>query len=325
MSMAATAIRLHQYGGPEVLRLDQVAVDPPKPGDVQIRQTAIGVNFIDIYQRTGLYALPSLPAILGSEAAGVVTALGDGVTNLSVGTRVAYGTIPGAYASVRNVPADRIVAVPDAISDAAAASMMLKGMTVRYLFLETFRVTPQTVILFHAAAGGVGLIACQWARAIGAKMIGTVGSAAKAEFARANGCAHVIDTSREDFVARVKELTQGRGVDVVYDSVGRDTYKGSLECLRAKGVFVSFGNSSGPVPSFDLALLKGSLFATRPSLFAYTANHDDLAANARDVFAMLETGAVMAVTNHTYRLSEAATAHHDLESRKTTGSLVLVP
>jgi NADPH:quinone reductase len=270
------AIRIHSYGGPEALKFEEISVGAPGPGEVRIVQKAIGINYIDVYQRTGLYKLPSLPAVLGLEGAGDVVEVGAGVDDLKVGDRVAYASCPGAYATERLAPADRLIKLPDTINYDTAAAMMLQGMTVRYLFRETYSVVPGTVMLFHAAAGGVGLIACQWARALGATMIGTVSSPEKAALAKLNGCTHVIISKSEDFVARVHEITGGKGCDVAYDSVGRDTYQGSLACLKPKGLWVSFGNSSGPVPPFDLALLKGSLFATRPSLFAYTASRQGL-------------------------------------------------
>ena len=319
------AIRIQDYGGPEALQFVSVDVAAPGPGEVRIAQKAIGINYIDIYQRTGLYKLAALPAILGMEGAGDVTEVGAGVTDLKIGDRVAYASSLGAYASERIAPADRMVKLPDAISYETAAAMMLQGMTVRYLFRETYKVGPSTVMLFHAAAGGVGLIACQWVRALGATMIGTVSSDEKAALAKANGCSHVINTKTEDFVARVSEITGGKGCDVVYDSVGKDTYQGSLTCLKQKGLWVSFGNSSGPVPPLDLALLKGSLFATRPSLFAYTASRQELLANAAELFDVVSSGKVKIAVNHTYALRDAANAHRDLEARKTTGSIVLIP
>ena len=318
------AIRIHAYGGPENLKFEDHSVSAPGAGEVRILQKAIGINYIDVYQRTGLYKLPALPAVLGLEGAGEIVAIGDGVSDLKVGDRVAYAGCAGAYAEERLAPADRMVKLPDAISFETGAAMMLQGMTVRYLMRQTYTVGPKTVMLFHAAAGGVGLIACQWARALGATMIGTVSSDEKAALARQNGCTHVINTRAEDFVARVAEITEGKGCDVVYDSVGKDTYQGSLQCLKPKGLWVSFGNASGPVPPFDLTLLKGSLFATRPSLFAYTASRQDLLDNAADLFGMVTSGKIKIATHHRYALSEAAAAHRDLEARKTTGSIVLV-
>lgn len=321
----AQAIRIHAYGGPEVLSCETVAMAEPGAGEIRLKQHAIGVNYIDIYQRTGLYKLPALPATLGVEAAGDVIAIGPGVQDFRVGDRVAYASVPGAYATERNLPAGRAIKLPDAISYETAAAMMLQGMTVRYLFRETFPVTAKTVMLFHAAAGGVGLIACQWARALGATMIGTVSSEAKAELARANGCTHVIVTPRENFVSRVKEITDGAGCDVVYDSIGKDTFPGSLDCLKPKGLWVSFGNASGPVPPFELSSLKGSLFATRPSLFAYTEKREDLLANARELFAEVENQRIRIAVHKHYPLAGAAAAHRDLEARRTTGSIVLLP
>lgn len=319
------AIRLHATGGPEVLRLDDIDLPPPAAGEVRIRQHAIGLNFIDTYQRSGLYKLASLPAVLGMEGAGDVTAVGEGVTAFKPGDRVAYGTELGGYAEERNIRADRLVPLPDAIGYETAAAMMLRGMTVRYLFRETYEVRPGTVMLFHAAAGGVGLIACLWAKALGATLIGTVGSPEKAELAKAHGCTHVIDYRRENFVERVRKITNGQGCDVVYDSIGRDTFPASLDCLKPKGLWVSFGNASGPVPPFDLGLLKGSLFATRPSLMPYTDTADALRANAADLFAQVAAGTIVIRVNQSYALGDAATAHRDLEARQTTGSSILIP
>ena len=319
------AIRIHEHGGPEVLRYEDVEVGKPGPGQVRLKQTAIGVNYIDTYQRSGLYKLPALPAVLGMEGAGVVVETGEGVTDLKPGDRIAYASCPGAYAAERLAPADRLVKLPGSISNETAAAMMLQGMTVRYLFRETFKVGPETVMLFHAAAGGVGLIACQWARALGATIIGTTSSAEKASLATANGCTHVINYKTENFVDRVKDITGGKGCDVVYDSIGKDTFPGSLDCLKPKGLWVSFGNASGPVPPFELTALKGSLFATRPSLFAYTAERAALLANASELFEMVGSGKVKIAVNHSYSLSKTADAHRDLEGRKTTGSIVLIP
>ena len=319
------AIRIHNYGGPEALRFEDVLIGEPGAGEVRLRQKAIGVNYIDTYQRSGLYPLASLPAILGLEGAGDVVEVGDGVEELKPGDRVAYAGCPGGYAEERLAPADRLIKLPETIAYDTAAAMMLQGMTVRYLFRETYVVGPKTVMLFHAAAGGVGLIACQWARALGATMIGTVSSGEKAELARANGCTHVINSKKEDFVARVQQITNGQGCDVVYDSIGKDTFPESLACLKPKGLWVSFGNASGPVPPFDLSQLKGSLFATRPSLFAYTSTRSELLANAQDLFAMVASGKVKIAVNHRYPLDAAADAHRDLEARNTTGSIVLIP
>lgn len=319
------AVTLAACGGPANMAFDEVQVGAPGPGEVRLRQHAVGVNFIDIYQRTGLYQLSALPAVLGMEGAGEIVAVGSGVTDLEVGDRVAYAGCNGAYAEERLAPAGRMVKLPDEISYETAAAMMLQGMTVRYLLRETYRVSDRTVMLFHAAAGGVGLIACQWARALGATMIGTVSSDEKAERAKAFGCTHVINTKKEDFVGRVAEITGSKLCDVVYDSVGKDTYLGSLACLKPKGVWVSFGNASGPVPPFELTLLKGSLFATRPSLFAYTAEREDLLANAGDLFDMVAGGKIEIAVNHRYALKDAAEAHRALEARETTGSIVLIP
>lgn len=321
------AIRIHGTGGPEVLTWEAVEVGEPGPGEVRIRQTAIGLNYIDTYHRSGLYKLAVLPAVIGMEGAGRVEAVGPGVSEFKVGDRVAYGTALGAYAEARVIAADRLVKLPDSISDATAASIMLQGMTVRYLLRETYPCSADTVMLFHAAAGGVGLIACQWAKAIGATMIGTVGSDEKAALAKAAGCTHVINYRTEDYVARVREITGGAMCDVVYDGVGKDTFPSSLDCLKPKGLWVSFGNASGPVPAFDMALLsaKGSLFATRPTLMTYTARREDLVANAADLFSMIEKGAIKVEPSRSYALRDAAQAHRDLEARLTTGSIVLIP
>jgi NADPH2:quinone reductase len=319
------AIRIHGYGGPEALSWDEVTVPNPGPGEVVLRQHAVGVNFIDIYNRTGLYKLPAFPATLGSEAAGEVIEVGPGVATVKVGDRVAYAGPIGAYAEVRIVAAERLVKLPEAIDYDTAAAMLLQGMTVRYLLRETYKVSSETVMLLHAASGGVGLIACQWARALGATIIGTVSSDEKATLAKANGCTHTIVTKREDFVARVGELTHGKGCDVVYDSVGKDTFPQSLDCLKPMGLWVSFGNSSGPVPPFPLTALKGSLFATRPSLLAYTATTEALDQNAAELFGMVLDGKIKIAVNHRYPLRATADAHRDLEARRTTGSIILVP
>ncbi len=324
----AMAIRMYETGGPEVLRWEEVDPVRPGPGEVLIRHEAVGLNFIDVYHRTGLYPLPSLPATPGLEGAGVIEEVGPGVTRLRVGDRVAYaGLPPGAYAQVRTIPAHRLVRLPDGISTRRGAAIMLQGMTARYLLKGCCRVRTGDTILIHAAAGGVGLIVCQWAHYLGATVIGTVGSAEKAELARRHGCDHPIEYRREDLVARVREITEGRGVDVVYDSVGRDTFEKSLDCLRPMGMMVSFGQSSGPVPPVDLAALaaRGSLFITRPSLMTYTAERKDLLAHARDLFRVIEKGAVKVEIRQTYPLSEAARAHEDLENRCTRGSSILIP
>jgi NADPH2:quinone reductase len=322
------AIRIHAVGGPEVLVWETVALGGPGPGEVRLRQTAVGVNFIDIYHRTGLYPLPRLPAVLGMEGAGVVEAVGPGVADLHVGQRVAYAGLPvGAYAESRLMPADRLVRLPDAIDDVRAAAMMLKGMTAQYLLRRTYPVQPGDAVLVHAAAGGVGLLLCQWAAHLGATVIGTVGSAAKAELAKAHGCHHTILYDREDVPARVREITGGEGVAVAYDSVGKATFMASLDSLRPLGMMASFGNSSGPLGPFDPALLaqRGSLFFTRPSLMHYTAKVADLRASAADLFDMVMSGKLKVEVNQTYALKDAARAHRDLEARMTTGSTVLVP
>ena len=321
------AIRVHRYGGPEVLHFEEVEVGDPGPGQVRIRQMAVGLNFIDVYGRTGLYAQPSLPFIPGMEAAGVVTAIGEGVRDLKVGRRVAYAGEIGAYTEERLVTADRVVEVPNNIDDQVAASIMLKGMTAQYLLRRTYKVGAKTTLLFHAAAGGVGLIACQWAASLGATVIGTVGSAGKALIARAHGCAHVINYREEDFVTMVKAYTDGKGVDVVYDSIGKDTFPASLDCLQPLGLWVSFGQASGPVPEFKITLLsqKGSLFATRPSIGSYTATRKDLVETAKDLFDVVSSGKVRIGVNQTYPLADAARAHADLEARLTTGSTLLLP
>lgn len=322
------AIRIHEYGGPEVLRWEEVEVGDPGPGQLRVRHAAVGLNYIDVYHRTGLYPLPALPWTLGMEGAGRVEAAGEGVTEFKVGDRVAYASPPvGAYAEVRLIPADRAVALPDAIDDQTAAAMMLQGMTAHYLLRRTYRVQPGDTILLHAAAGGVGLIASQWARHLGATVIGTVGSDEKAELARAHGCHYVIVYTRENFTQRVREITDGQGVAAVYDSVGQATFMGSLDCLRRLGMMVSFGNASGPVPPFDPGILaaKGSLFLTRPSLMAYTAERADLLVSATELFEVVGGGAVKIEVHQTYPLAETAQAHRDLEARKTTGSTVLLP
>ena len=323
----AKAIRIHQTGGPEVLRYEDVEVGDPGHGQVRIRHTAIGVNFIDTYHRTGLYSL-ALPAVLGSEGAGVVEAVGQGVAHVKKGDRVAYGGgAPGSYSEARVMPADRLVRLPDAIDDRHAAGAMLKGLTAQYLVRRTYPVKAGETVLVQAAAGGVGLITCQWLKALGATVIGTVGSDEKAKLARAHGCDHAIVYTREDFVARVKEITKGAGVPVVYDSVGKSTFQGSLDCLRPRGLMVTFGNASGPVPPLDLLQLsqRGSLFITRPTLVHYTADRQELEAAARELFEMIQSGKVKIEISAAYPLAEAARAHRDLEARKTTGSLVLLP
>ena len=321
------AIRVHQYGGPEALKWEEVAVGDPGPGEIRIRQTAIGLNYIDVYVRTGLYPQPALPFIPGMEGAGVVTAVGEGVRDLKIGRRVAYAGPVGAYAQERLIAADRVVRIPEGVSDETAAAIMLKGMAAQYLLRRTYKVGPETTLLFHAAAGGVGTIACQWAASLGATVIGTVGSVGKALIARSHGCTHVINYREEDVVARVKELTKGEGVDVVYDSVGKDTFPASLDCLKRRGMWVSFGQSSGPVPEFRINLLaqKGSLFATRPALGDYIGTRKELVSAANDLFGVIAKGKVRVAINQTYRLAEAERAHRELEERLTTGLTVLVP
>ena len=321
------AIRIHQTGGPEVLQWESVTVGEPGPGEARVRHTAVGLNYIDTYHRSGLYKLP-LPSGIGLEAAGVVEAVGPGVTDIAKGDRVAYcGGPPGSYAELRVMPADKLVKLPDNVSDRSAATLMLKGLTVQYLFRQTFPLKGGETILFHAAAGGVGSIACQWARALGVTMIGTVGSEEKAALAKANGCAHAIVYTRENFVERVKELTGGKGVPVVYDSIGKDTFPASLDCLKPRGMFVSFGNSSGPIAAFDIGLLgqKGALFATRPSLVMYAATRPDLLRMADEMFALVRAGKIVSEARQTYALKDAAQAHRDLEARKTTGTTLLLP
>lgn len=322
------AIRIHETGGPEVMRWEDFDPGKPESGEVLLRHEAVGLNFIDVYHRSGLYPLPSLPAIPGMEGAGIVEEVGDGVTEVTVGDRVAYaGLPPGAYAEVRRIPADRLVKLPNSISTRQAAAMMLQGMTARYLLHGCYPVKSGDTILIQAAAGGVGLIVCQWANHLGATVIGTVGSAEKSQLAQAHGCHHPIRYNEEDFVARVREITEGKGVDVVYDSVGQSTFMKSLDCLRPLGMMVTFGQSSGPIPSFELGLLaaKGSLFITRPTLMTYTAKRENLLEHAKDLFTVVENGAVKIEVRQTYPLSEAAQAHRDLEARKTTGSTVLLP
>ncbi len=319
-------IRIHETGGPEVLRWEEVEVGRPGPGEVRLAQTAVGLNFIDVYHRSGLYKLP-LPAVIGSEGAGVVEEVGASVTGVKPGDRVAYAGVVGAYTQVRLIAADRLVPLPDRVDDVTAAAAMLKGMTAQYLLRRTCRVSPGDAVLIHAAAGGVGLIACQWASHLGATVIGTVSTEEKAALALAHGCEYPIVTSREEFVARVREITGGRGVRVVYDAVGKDTWDGSLDCLRPMGMMVSYGNSSGPVPPVSPLVLsaKGSLFLTRPTLMTYTAEREDLLATAAELFAVIQSGAVRIEITGRYPLSAAADAHRDLEARRTTGSNVLIP
>ena len=320
------AIVVRTLGGPEVLVEEEVDLAAPGPGEVQIRQAAIGLNFIDVYFRTGLYK-SELPFIPGKEGAGTVTAVGEGVTDLVVGDRVAYASAEGAYAAERNAPASQLVKVPEGISLETAASMMLKGMTAQYLLNQTYQVGPETTLLFHAAAGGVGLIAGQWAKALGATVIGTAGSREKIDLALAHGYDHVIDYGKEDFVERVMEITGGKGVDVVYDSVGKDTFPKSLDCLKRRGLWVTFGNSSGPVDAFNVGILaqKGSLYVTRPTLFQYIAKREELVECANALFDIVRSNKVRININQTYPLAEAGRAHTDLETRKTSGTTLLIP
>jgi NADPH2:quinone reductase len=321
------AIRFDNTGGPEVLELQDLDLPPPAAGQVRVRHSVIGVNFIDTYHRSGLYPIP-LPSGLGLEAAGTVEALGADVTSLKIGDRVGYCSGPiGAYAEANNVPADRVVKLPDGISDETAAAALLKGMTAQYLLKRTFPVKRGDTILFHAAAGGVGLIACQWAKHLGVTVIGTVGSEDKIALAKANGCAHVLNTREEDWVKRLRELTAGKGVPVVYDSIGKDTWSGSLDCLSVRGFLVSFGNASGAVPPFEPGILsaKGSLYLTRPTLMHYTRTREELQETADDLFAVIASAAVKIAVNQRFKLSEARTAHEALHSRKTTGATVLMP
>ena len=322
------AVRVHKTGGPEVLTFEDVEVPAPGQGQIKLKQHAIGINFIDAYFRMGMYPSPvGLPFVAGNEGAGEVIAVGPGVTDLKVGDRVGYVVGLGAYAQERLLPAERAVKLPDNISYEQAAGMMLKGMTVEYLLNRTYKVGKGTIVLIHAAAGGVGLIACQWANYLGATVIGTVGSKAKGEIAKQNGCHHVIYYRDEDFAARVKEITSGKLCDVVYDGIGKTTFPASLDCLRPMGYFVSFGSASGQIDAFNINLLqaKGSLFATRPTLNHYAAKREDLLAIAGDLFKVVGSGAVKIPINQKYALKDAPKAHIELESRGTTGSSVLIP
>lgn len=321
------AIRIHTTGGPEVMQLDEVSVPAPGAGEARVRHTAIGVNYIDTYHRSGLYPLP-MPSGIGSEAAGIVEAVGTGVEFVKPGDRVGYCMGPvGAYSEARVVPADRLIPLPHDIPDRVAAALMLKGLTVQYLFRQTFPLKGGETILFHAAAGGVGLIACQWAKALGVTMIGTAGSDEKAAAAKQAGATHVIVYTRENFVDRVKEITGGKGLPVVYDSVGKDTFPASLDCLAPRGLFVSFGSASGPIAAFNIGILmqKGSLYATRPTLGTYSAKRDDLLAMANELFAHVRSGKIKADVRQEVPLAQAADAHRALESRKTTGATLLIP
>src|SRR6266508_6931519 len=321
------AIRIQQQGGPEVLKWEDVQVGDPGPGEARVRHKACGLNFLDVYQRSGLYKIP-LPSGMGNEGAGVVEVIGAGVTHVKVGDRVAYaGGAPGAYSEARNMSADRLVVLPEGISFETAAAMMLKGMTAQYLIRRTYKVQSGETVLFHATAGGVGLIACQWLKALGATVIGTAGSEEKCALAKAHGAAHVINYSKENFVERVKALTGGKGVPVVYDGVGKATWEGSLDCLRPRGLIASFGNASGPVPPVNLGILstKGSLYVTRPTLATYIASRADLVERSNSLFDAVKSGKVKIETTERYKLSDAQSAHRDLEGRKTTGSVVLTP
>lgn len=320
----AHAIRIQAHGGPDVMKYEEINVPAPAAGQVKIKQHAIGVNYIDTYHRSGLYP-QQMPFTPGSEGAGEVIAVGDGVTELKVGDRVAYAGNIGGYATERLMPADRLVKLPAGIDYKTAAAMMLQGMTTRYLIKRTYRVGPGTTLLWHAAAGGVGLIAAQWVKHLGGTMIGTAGGPEKCKLALAHGAAHCIDYSKEDFVARVKDLTKGQLCDVVYDSVGKDTFPKSLDCIKPLGLFVSFGNASGAIESFNLGALaaKGSLYVTRPTLGSYTATRADLVETANDLFDVVQKGIVKINVNHTYALKDAVQCHRDLEGRKTTGSIVL--
>ena len=322
----AKAMRFHKAGGPEVLQLDDVQVGDPGQGQVRIRHTAIGVNFVDTYQRSGLYPMP-MPQVAGNEGAGVIEAVGAGVTDLKAGDRVTYTGLIGAYCESRVVPADRMVKLPQGITEEQAASMLLKGLTVHYLIFSTFAVKPGDTVLWHAAAGGVGLIACQWLKALGVHTIATAGSDEKAALAKAHGAEHVINYSKENFVEKVKAITGGKGVPVVYDGVGKATWEGSLDCLRPRGLMVTFGNASGPVPPVNLGILsaKGSLYVTRPTLATYIASRADLVERSSALFEVVKSGKVKIETTARYKLADAAQAHRDLESRKTTGSVILTP
>jgi len=321
------AIRVHQVGGPEVMRWEDIDPGKPAKGEVLLRHTAIGLNFIDVYHRTGIYPVERLPFTPGLEGAGVIEAVGDGVSDLKVGDRVAYAGAIGSYAERRLAPAAKLVRIPDGIDDKTAAAMMLKGMTAQYLLTGCYPVKRGDTILFHAAAGGVGTIACQWAKHLGATVIGTVGSEQKAKLARDLGCDYPIITTKEDFVQRAREITKGAGVAAVYDSVGKDTFMRSLDCLRPLGMMVSFGQSSGLVPPFDIGILskKGSLFLTRPTLMTYTAKREDLLSRSQQLFDVVKKGVVKIEINQTYPLKEAVKAHEALEARRTTGSTVLLP
>ena len=320
------AVRFHKQGGPEVLQIEDVPVGEPGPGQARVRHTAIGVNFVDTYQRSGLYPM-QLPQVAGNEGAGVVEAVGPNVTDVKKGDRVAYTGLPGSYCEVRVVPAERLVKIPDGLTDEQAASMMLKGLTVHYLIHTTYPVKRGDTVLWHAAAGGVGLIACQWLKTLGVTVIGTVGSEEKAQLARGHGADQVINYSKENFAERVGAITGGKKLPVVYDAVGKTTWDGSLDCLRPRGLMVSFGNASGPVPPVNLGILstKGSLYVTRPTLATHIASRADLLERASALFGVVKSGKVKIETTGRYKLAEAQQAHRDLEGRKTTGSIILLP
>ena len=321
------AIQIHETGGPDVMKWEEVEVSDPGEGQVRLKQTAVGLNYIDVYFRTGAYPQDTMPFTLGMEGAGEVVAVGDGVSHLKVGDRVAYAGAIGSYAQERVAPAEKMVKLPDAIKDQTGAAMMLKGMTASYLLRRTYKVGAGDTILYHAAAGGVGLILCQWAAHLGATIIGTVGSEEKAELAKAHGCTHTINYRSEDFVERVKEITDGQGCDVVYDSIGQDTFPGSLDCVKKFGLWATFGQSSGPLPDLNMGLLaqKGSLYATRPTLFTHIGDREGLEDVSGALFDVVSAGHVKIEVNQTYPLADAAQAHSDLEGRKTTGSTVLIP
>lgn len=322
----AKAVRFHKQGGPEVLQIDDVAVGEPGPGQVRLRHTAVGVNFLDTYQRSGLYPMP-LPSTAGNEGAGVIEAVGAGVTDLKAGDRVCYTGLVGAYCEQRLLPADRMVKLPAGISDEQAASMLLKGLTVHYLIHSTYAVKSGETVLWHAAAGGVGLIACQWLKAKGVTVIATAGSDEKCALAKAHGATHVVNYSKENFTQKVKEITGGKGVPVVYDSVGKTTWEGSLDSLAPRGLMASFGNASGPVAPVNLGILsaKGSLYVTRPTLGTYIAAREELLSRSKDLFDMVLAGKIKIETTAKYKLADAVQCHRDLEARKTTGSVVLIP
>src|SRR5687767_5095249 len=322
----AKAVRYHKQGGPEVMVYEDVQVGEPGPGQARIRHTAIGVNFVDTYQRSGLYPM-NLPMVAGNEGAGVVEAVGSGVSDVKAGDRVTYTGLAGSYCEQRVVPADRLVKLPEGITEDMAASMLLKGLTVHYLIFSTYKVQKGETVLWHAAAGGVGLIAMQWLKALGVNTIATAGSDEKTQLAKSHGATHVINYSREDWVKKVKELTDGKGVPVVYDGVGKTTWDGSLDCLRPRGLMVTFGNASGPVPPVNLGILstKGSLFVTRPTLATHIASRGDLVERSNALFDVVKSGKVKIETTKRYKLADAVQAHRDLEGRKTTGSVILTP